>query len=114
MEKAFSENRFPGGKGKWPENGRNGEKGKRNRMPGKGKRQSSRSEIGAQVRADVGRARLLRAARESRSRDRGRGALAGHGGLRGPQLRAPGGRRARPLPPPRGPGATRGPGLCLF
>ena len=38
---------FPGEKGKWPENGRNGEKGKRNRMPGKGKRQSPR--IGAQV-----------------------------------------------------------------
>ena len=35
-------------KGKWPENGRNGEKGKRNRMPGEGKRQSPRSEVGAQ------------------------------------------------------------------
>ena len=35
-------------KEKWPDNGRNREKGKRNRMPGKGKRQSRKSEIGAQ------------------------------------------------------------------
>ena len=48
-KKRLAKTVFPGEKGKWPENGRNGEKGKRNRMPGKGKRQSSGSEIGAQV-----------------------------------------------------------------
>ena len=48
-KKRLAKTVFLGEKGKWPENGRNGEKGKRNRMPGKGKRQSSRSEIGAQV-----------------------------------------------------------------
>jgi len=47
-KKRLAKTVFLGEKGKWPENGRNGEKGKRNRMPGKGKRQSSRSEIGAQ------------------------------------------------------------------
>ena len=48
-KKRLAKTVFLGEKGKWPENGRNGEKGKRNRMPGKGKRQSPRSEIGAQV-----------------------------------------------------------------
>ena len=54
-KKRLAKTVFPGEKGKWPENGRNGEKGKRNRMPGKGKRQkkkkrqSSRSEVRAQV-----------------------------------------------------------------
>ena len=52
-KKRLAKTVFPGEKGKWPENGRNGEKGKRNRMPGKGKRQSSRSEIGAQVTKDT-------------------------------------------------------------
>ena len=40
-KKRLAKTVFLGEKGKWPENGRNGEKGKRNRMPGKGKRQSS-------------------------------------------------------------------------
>ena len=48
-KKRLAKTVFLGEKGKWPENGRNGEKGKRNRMPGKGKRQSPRSEIRAQV-----------------------------------------------------------------
>ena len=51
LEKAFSENRFPFSPGK-RENGRYGEKGKRNRMPGKGKRQSSKFELTGQVLAD--------------------------------------------------------------
>ena len=37
-KKRLAKTVFLGEKGKWPENGRNGEKGKRNRMPGKGKR----------------------------------------------------------------------------
>ena len=45
LEKAFS-----GGKtGKWPEKKENGQTGKRNRMPGKGYGQSSKSEIEGQV-----------------------------------------------------------------
>ena len=52
MEKAFSENRFPFSLGK-RENGRYGEKGKRHRMPGKGKRQSIKFELTAQVMAEL-------------------------------------------------------------
>ena len=48
-KKRLAKTVFTREKGKWPENGRNGEKGKRNRMPGKGRRQSPRSEIGAQA-----------------------------------------------------------------
>ena len=48
-KKRLAKTVFPGEKGKWSENGRNGEKGKRNRLPGKGRRQSSKFELRAQV-----------------------------------------------------------------